>query len=233
MDKVPFLVVQDIFLTATAREADVVLPAASFAEKEGTFTNAERRIQRVRQGIPLPGEAKTDYAIFEQLSARFGKQVSYTGAPAVFAQIAASVPAYAGIEYSAIGAEGVVWGGETLEAQQKEVVPVEGGKAVDAPFQLTTGSILYHSGTVSTRAKGPLAVVPAPFVEFGRSDAQALGIKEGDVVTIKAGGTEIKLAAKIDLRMPKGVLFAPYHFGAAGLNRIFSGQAAVPVEIVK
>ncbi|MFA5514787.1 MAG: molybdopterin-dependent oxidoreductase [Desulfuromonadales bacterium] len=233
LEKVPFLVVQDIFLSATAREADVVLPAASFAEKEGTFTNAERRIQRVRQGIPLPGEAKTDYAIFEQLSGRFGKMVSYTGAAAVFAQIAATVPAYAGVEFSAIGVEGVVWGGTTLKVAKKKVVAVSGGKAIDAPFQLITGSTLYHSGTVSTRAKGPLAVVPAPFVELGREDARALGIKEGDVVTLKAGGTEVKLAAKIDVRMPKGILFAPYHFGEAGLNRIFTGQTAVPVEIRK
>ncbi len=233
LEKVSFLVVQDLFLTATASKADVVLPAASFAEKEGTFTNAERRIQRIRHGISSPGEAKTDFAIFEQLSGRFGKQVSYTGPAAVFTQIAATVPAYAGIEYSEIGHQGVVWGGDTLKVSQKKVVPVQGGKAVNAPYQLITGSILYHSGTVSTRAIGPLAVVPDPFVELGRSDAQALGIKEGDVITLKAGGTEIRLAAKIDLRMPKGVVFAPYHFGTAGLNRIFTGQAAVPVEIIK
>lgn len=229
LDKVPFLVVQDIFLSPTARQADVVFPAASFAEKEGTFTNAERRIQRVRQGVPLPGEAKTDYAIFEQLIARFGKQVSYTGPAAVFA----AIPAYAEIDYAAIGAHGFVWGGETLKVSKRKVVPVAGGKGVDAPFQLITGSALYHSGTVSTRAKGPLAVVPSAYVEFGRADASALGIKEGDIVTLKAGGAELKLPAKIDVRLPKGVLFAPYHFGDAGLNRVFTGQAAVAVEIGK
>lgn len=233
LDGVPFLVVQDIFLSETAQQADVVLPAASFAEKEGTFTNAERRVQRVRQGIPLPGEAKTDYAIFEQLAGRLGKQVSFTGPQAVFAHIAATVPGYAGLDFAAIGPHGLVWGGETLAIGRRQLVPVSGGEEVSAPFVLVTGSALYHSGTVSTRAKGPLAVVPAPYVEFGREDARALGIKEGDVMTLRAAGGELKLAAKIDLRLPKGVLFAPYHFADAGLNRFFTGQAAIPVEVAK
>ncbi|MBE0597680.1 MAG: molybdopterin-dependent oxidoreductase [Desulfuromonadales bacterium] len=233
LDKVPFLVVQDIFLSPTAQQADVVLPAASFAEKDGTFTNAERRLQRVRQGIPLPGEAKTDYAIFELLAGRFGKQVSFTGPEAVFSQIAASTPGYGGIEYGAIGPQGVVWGGDLLAVKRRKVVAVAGGKPVETPYQLITGSSLYHNGTVSTRATGPLAVIPSPFVELGREDASTLQVKEGDLLTLRANGVEIKLAAKIDTRMPKGVLFAPYHFSSAGLNRIFTGQAAVPVEVSK
>ncbi len=188
LDKVPFLVVQDIFLSATAQQADVVLPAASFAEKEGTFTNAERRIQRVRQGIPLPGEARTDFAIFEMLAARLAKQVSYTGPQAVFAQIAATVPGYAGIDFQEIGPQGMVWGGETLAVSRRKLVPAAGSRAVEAAYQLITGSTLYHSGTVSTRAKGPLAVVPAPYVEVGREDARTLGVQEGDLLTLKANG---------------------------------------------
>lgn len=233
LDKVPFLVVQDIFLSPTAQQADVVLPAASFAEKDGTFTNAERRIQRVCQGIPLPGEAKTDFAIFELLTGRFGKQVSFTGPQAVFSQIAASVANYAGIDFAAIGPQGVVWGGEILAPNRKKVKAAAGGKPIEAPYLLITGSSLYHNGTVSTRAKGPTAVMPAPFVELGREDAAALKVKEGDILTLRANGGEVKLAVKIDTRMPKGVLFAPYHFASAGLNRLYSGQAAIPVEIAR
>jgi NADH-quinone oxidoreductase subunit G len=233
LTKIPFLVVQDLFLTATAQQADVVLPAASFAEKDGTFTNAERRIQRVRPGVPSPGEAKTDFAIFEMLSRRFGKSVSYTGPAAVFAEIAATLPVYQGIAFGEIGPQGVVWGGDTLQPVTRQVVAVQGGTPVDAPFQLITGSTLYHSGTVSTRAKGPLAVVPQPYLEICREDAKALKVIDGDLVTVKGGGVELKLPAKVDTRLPRGVVFAPYHFGVIGLNRLYKGEAVIAVDVSK
>jgi NADH-quinone oxidoreductase chain G len=228
-----FVVVQDLFLSPTAQAAHVVLPAASFAEKDGTFTNAERRIQRVRPGITCPGEAKTDYAIFAQLAARLGSTVSYTGPAAVFAEIAGTVPGYAGIDFAAIGPQGIVWGGETLAPQCRKVVPATGGRPVEAAYQLVTGSALYHSGTTSTRAQGPLAVVPEPYLELGREDAAALQVKEGDLLTVRGNGVELKLKAKVDTRLPRGVVFAPYHFTAAGLNRLCKGEAAVAVEVNK
>ncbi len=230
---VPFLVVQDLFLSATAEQADVVLPAASFAEKDGTFTNAERRIQKVRAGIPSPGEAKTDLAIFSMLSARLGSTVSYTGPGAVFAELAAATPGYAGIDFNSIGPQGTVWGGETLAPSFKKVVPVTGVAAAQGAFQLITGSALYHSGTVSTRAKGPNAVVSEPYLELGREDAVALKVTEGDLLTVKGNGVELKLKAKVDNRLPKGVVFAPYHFVDAGINRLYKGEAAVAVEVQK
>jgi NADH-quinone oxidoreductase subunit G len=231
LDNTPFLVVQDMFLSPTAAKAHVVLPATSFAEKDGTFTNAERRVQRVRPGIPTPGGAQTDFAILAKLAALLGKNVTYTGPAAVFAEIASTVSGYAGIDFQAIGPHGVVWGGETLQPKQRKLIAVAGGKGVDAPFQLVTGSTLYHSGTLSTRASGPLAVVPAPYVEFGREDAKALKVQEGDMVTVKSGGVELRLTAKIDTRLPKGVLFAPYHFGSAGINRLYRGEAVIAVDV--
>jgi NADH-quinone oxidoreductase chain G len=233
LEKAPFVVVQDMFLTPTAEKADVVLPAVSFAEKDGTFTNAERRLQRVRRGIPTPGEAKSDFAIFEMLAARTGSSVTYTGPGAVFAEIAASVPEYTGIGFDSIGPQGVVWGGDILAPARKKVLPVSGGKASEGPFTLVTGSALYHSGTVSTRAKGPMAVVSEPYVELAREDAAALKVNEGDLLTVKGNGAEIKLKVKIGTRLPKGVLFAPYHFGGAGINRLYKGEAAIAVQLSK
>lgn len=233
IDKASFVVVQDLFLSPTAQKADVVFPAASFAEKDGTFTNAERRIQRVRPGVQSPGEAKTDFVIFSTLAACLGRQVSYTGPAAVFAEIAATVPAYAGIDFNAIGPQGVVWGGETLPVCRKKVQPAVGGQAVEATFQLITGSALYHSGTVSTHAQGPLAVVSEPYLEFGREDAAALKVVDGEMVSVKANNVVIKLKAKVDNRLPRGVVFAPYHFASAGLNRLYRGDAAVAVELSK
>ena len=233
LKKASFVVVQDIFLSATAKEADVVLPAVSFAEKDGTFTNAERRIQRVRPGIPSPGEAKSDLAIFELLNGWLGSPVTYTGPAAVFAKVAESVPGYAGIDFDTIGAEGVVWGGDTLQPRHCKVAAAEGAKATKGPFQLVTGSALYHSGTVSTRAKGPMAVVSEPYLELCREDAAGLKVKDGDLLKVKAKGVELRLKAKVDSRLPKGVVFAPYHFAEAGLNRLYQGEAAVTVELSK
>ncbi len=233
LDKIDFLVVQDIFLTATAQEADVVLPAASFAEKEGTFTNAERRIQRVRQGVKSPGEARTDQAIFSMLANRMGDQVTYTGPAAIFAEIKGSIQAYGDIEFSAIGPQGLVWGGDMLTPQFQKLIPVEGGKPASGKLQMVTGSALYHSGTLSTRAKGPLAAMSEAYAEFGFEDAAALGIKEGETVTLRGNDADIKLKAKIGHRLPKGLVFVPYHFASAGVNRMYKGEAVVPVEVTK
>ena len=96
-----------------------------------------------------------------------------------------------------------------------------------------TGSTLHHSGTVSTRAAGPSAVVAEPYVEFGSEDAAALKLNDGDMVTVKGNGAELKLKAKIDKRLPKGVLFAPYHFGEAKINSLYKGEAAIAVQVTR
>jgi NADH-quinone oxidoreductase chain G len=233
LEKVPFLVVQDIFLSPTAAKAHVVLPAASFAEKDGTFTNAERRIQRVRPGIPLPGQARTDAAIFTALIEKLGGNLVFTGPAAIFTEIGRQVPAYAAVNFNGIGPQGFVWGGEILAPQWRRLQPVGGATPVTGAYQLLTGSALYHSGTMSTRAKGPLAVVAEGYVEFGREDAKALQLKDGDLVKLAGNGVALQLKAKVGNRLPQGVLFAPYHFAAAGINRLYCGEAAVAVTVSK
>jgi NADH-quinone oxidoreductase subunit G len=233
LEKVPFLVVQDLFLSPTASQADVVLPAASFAEKEGTFTNAERRIQRVRQGIPSPGEARTDGAIFAALAGKLGNTLSFTGPAAIFTEIGKAVAAYAEFEFSEIGPQGVVWGGDTLQPACRKVVVAGAGQSVEGEFQLVTGSALYHSGTVSTRAKGPVAVLAEPYAELSREDAKGLKVVEGDLIKVTGNGVELKLKVKVGNRLPKGVIFAPYHFAEAQVNRLYKGEAAVSVKVSK
>jgi NADH-quinone oxidoreductase chain G len=228
-----FVVVQDLFLSPTAQLADVVLPATSFAEKVGTFTNAERRIQKVKAGIKSPGEAKTDGTILTMLAAALGDTLTYTGPAAIFAALAEKVTDYQGIDFNTIGPQGVVWGGESLAVSVKTLAPVAGGKPLDAKYQLITGSSLYHSGTTSVYAKGPISVVPEAFVEVGREDAGELKLVEGDLLTIKGNGAEVKLKVKVDNRLPKGVLFAPNHFPGTGLNRLYRGEAALAVEVAK
>jgi len=228
-----FLVVQDLFLTETAKLADVVLPAVSFAEKEGTFTNAERRIQRLRRAVSSPGEARADLEIFRQLALKLGRPVTYTGVGALTSEVARSVPGYAGLTPDQIGPQGHVWGGETLAVTKKTLVAVGNATAPGAKFSLVTGSTLHHSGTLSVKAKGPISVCPEPFVELSRKDASELGIAEGDLVSISSDGIRLSLKAKVDIRLPEGVLFVPYHFPEAMLNRLYRGQASVAVEISK
>ncbi len=232
LDKTGFVVVQDLFLSETARKADVVLPAASFAEKNGTFTNAERRIQRLHAAITSPGEAKTDFAIFQALLSGFGESAPATETEA-FTKLAAETAGYEMVSLDMIGDQGYVWGSDILAPETRNLVAVEGGTQLDARFQLVTGSALYHSGTTSLHAKGPMAVVSEPYIEFGREDAAELKVVEGDTVKLKAAGGEIVAKAKVDRRLPKGVLFAPYHFATLGLNRIYSGQTAIAVDVSK
>ena len=233
LEKVPFLVVQDLFLSATALQADVVLPAASFAEKDGTFTNAERRIQRVRPGIPSPGEARTDGTIFAALAEKLGSTIAFTGPAAIFAEIGKAVPAYAEFNFNEIGPQGVVWGGETLQINRRKVVVAGAGATVDGDFKLVTGSALYHSGTISTRAKGPTAVLAEAYVEICREDAKALAVVDGDLVKVTGNGAELKLKVKVSNRLPKGVVFAPYHFADAQVNRLYKGETVVSVKVSK
>ncbi len=233
LEQVPFLVVQDLFLSPTAEQADVVFPAASFAEKDGTFTNAERRIQKVRRGIKSPGEARSDGAILTALAGKLGSSLVFTGPAAIFAEIGKEVPAYAEFNYNEIGPQGAVWGGETLQPASRKLVAVAGGVAADGDFKLVTGSALYHSGTVSTRAKGPMAVLSEAYVELCRDDAAELKVADGDLVKVSGNGAELKLKVKVGNRLPKGVVFAPYHFGEAQVNRLYKGEAVIPVKVTK
>ena len=96
-----------------------------------------------------------------------------------------------------------------------------------------TGSALYHSGTVSTKAKGPMAVLPEPYVELCREDAAALKVEDGDLVKLSGNGAELKLKVKVGNRLPKGVVFAPYHFAEAQVNKLYKGETVIPVKVTK
>ncbi len=104
---------------------------------------------------------------------------------------------------------------------------------MEGEFQLVTGSALYHSGTVSTKAKGPTAVLAEPYIEFSREDAKGLKVVDGDLIKVAGNGVELKLKAKVGNRLPNGVLFAPYHFAEAQVNRLYKGEAVVSVKVSK
>ncbi len=231
LDKVEFLVVQDLFLTETAAKAHVVLPACSFAEKSGTFTSVGRAVQRVNQAIKPIGEARSDFAILNGVLAGLTGNAPYADAAAVFAEIAATVPAYAELTFAGLGDAGAILPitvKPRLVAAEAAAITAESGK-----FALVTGSALYHCGTMSRFGEGPMHVCPEGYVELGRDDAQALNVKEGDTVAVKSAAGELKLKAKVGTRMPQGVVFAPYHFNEASVNSITVGAPVTWVSISK
>ena len=211
--------------------ADVVLPACSFAEKEGTFTSTDRRVQYIKPAIRKNVQTKTDFEIFSDLISRLGGQAP--ASPAIqFAEIAAGTPGYQGMSYASLGKEGafapVAMKPAFVVPQTSAPLASEAGK-----LALVTGSALYHSGTLSQFGEGPMHVCPEGYIELSRKDAAAAKIAENDMITVSSATGSLQLKAKITLRMPAGVVFAPYHFSAAPINTIWSGAPVTMVTLAK
>ncbi len=248
-----FLVVQDIFLTETAELADVVLPGGSFAEKEGTFTSSERRIQRVRKAIASPGQAKDDLSIIDMVYRRLeGKQASgaVSKAAEVFAEAASLWPGIAGISYDRLEKGSLHWPCPSAEHPGteylfEEVFARKGGKALftavpqilskelpdsEYPFMLTTGRELfhYHTGTMTRRSAGLNAVAPEAYIEINPVDANGLNIKNGDHLKVSSGRGTIDLKARVSGIVPPNVVFIPFHYKEAAAN-LLTNDAMDPV----
>lgn len=230
LEKADFVIVQDLFLTETAAKADVVLPACSFAEKEGTFTSVGKAVQRIYKAIKPIGLAKSDFEIFNQLYGALGGE-KFAGPEQVFADIAASVPGYGAIEYAALGTTGAVYS----VASKPKLIPVAGNVYNPEPgkLALVTGSALNHCGTLSLHGEGPMFVCPNGYAEFNTEDAARLGIRNDDLVTLKSPVGEVQLKAKVSVRLPVGMAFAPYHFAENSINNVMSGAAIQWVSVSK
>ncbi len=238
-----FLVVQDIFLTDTARLADVVLPAASFAEKDGTFANSDRRVLRVRKAVEPPGEAREDLVILQEIARRMGRPIgAYRNASDVFDEIARVAPIMAGIDYSRLEAGGIQWpcpardhpGTPTLFLERfntpdglARLSPVEyepQSEQADAeyPFLLNTGRILYqyHSSTMSRRSPALVEYANDAYLLMHPADADRLGLKEGETVRITSRRGSIAAPLRRSREVSPGELFMPFHFEEAPVNRL-------------
>lgn len=231
LDKVEFLVVQDLFLTETASKAHVVLPACSFAEKDGSFTSVGRAVQRVRQAIKPIGLSKSDFEIFNELCAVVGGESRFAQPAEAFAEIGKTVPAYAGLTLEMLGDSGVIY--QTTCAPRFVPAKAELSVAESGKMALVVGSSLYHCGTLSLYGEGPMYVCPEGYVELNRDDAQNLGVAEDDSLTVKSATGEVKLKAKVGSRLPQGVVFAPYHFAEQSVNALTDGAAVTWVSISK
>jgi len=245
-----FLVVQDIFLTETARLADVVLPAASFAEKEGTFSNTERRVQRVRKAIEPIGKSKADWVILSDLLNRLGIDANYSNPSEIMAEISSLTPSYAGITYDRLDQLGSLqWPCPTLEhpgTPYLHKASIARGKGLfkgidykpsnelpdaDYPFVLTTGRVLYHYHTRSMtgRVAGLNKISPESFIEINPVTARNLGIKDGEKVNVSSRRGEISTTAKVVRTIKENVVFMPFHF-AEGAANVLTNPALDPIS---
>jgi len=241
LGKLDFLVVQDIFLTETAVLADVVLPSASFAEKEGTFTNTDRRVQRVRKAVSPPGEARPDSEITAEISRRMGHEMANVEPSAVMEEIAGLTPQYAGISYERLDAgEKLHWpctgpehpGTPILHTQYFSrgkgwfcpAHHVEPAETTDEeyPLVLTTGRVLwqYHTGTMTRRVEGINQIDPHGSVWISPADAEKYGVEAGRKVFVATRRGEIEIEARVTEKVPEGVIFVPFHYAEAPANTL-------------
>lgn len=236
-----FLVVQDLFVTKTAEYADVILPAVSYAEKEGTFTNSERRVQRVRKAVTVPGEMREDIWIFTQLMNRLGYHQPELTAAEVMNEIAALTPSYAGINHSRLDAgETLHWPCPDCESTGKAILhegtfarglgyfyPCHYQPSAELPddeydFTLITGRMLYHynAGAMTQRTEGLNAIAGHSYVEMHEADARKLGIQNGDKVHIASRRGEVETTARVGEIVNPGEVFMPFHFEDGNANHL-------------
>ncbi len=238
LEHLDFLVVQDIFPTATSQLADVVLPSPSFAEKDGTFTNTERRVQRVRAALPPPGEARLEWQVLADLSTRMGYPMHYDSAAKIMEEVAAVAPSYGGIRYERLEKGGLQWPCPNLEHPGTPIlhvgkfsrglgrfIPVEHLPAAELPddeypLLLTTGRVLfhYHGGAMSRRSAGLHAHYPEALVEISPEDAQRLGVADGERVRVTSRRGEIVARSWVTERIQPGIVFIAFHFAEAAAN---------------
>lgn len=250
-----FLAAIDIFLSETCQLAQVVLPATSFLEKEGTFTNTERRVQALTPVLNGPGEARPDWRIVSELGRRLAgalgtpqEQWDFRSSEEIMKEITRVSPIYGGIDYARLGTEGLVWPcpdtdhpgtpilhvGEFRRGKGKfhAVAPRLPAELADEeyPYVLTTGRMLYHfhTGTMTRKSKGLSWKQKRAYVEVNEQDAEALEITDGKAVVIESRRGQIRARARVGATVPSGVVFVPFHFKEAAANLLTQDETLDP-----
>ncbi len=247
LEKLDFLIVQDIFLTETAQLADVVLPAASYAEKDGLFTNTERRAQRTYKALDPPGQAKEDWVIMQEIANAMGSDWDYQSAHDLQEEIRQLTPSYGGISWERVGNVGLQWPCPTLEhsgtpylhkgrfARGKGLmkgIHFKGPAELpdeEYPIILTTGRVLqqFHTGTMSRKTAG-LNNLAGPMVMISVEDAEKIGVANGETIRVASRRGEIQAPAFVTKRIGKGTVYIPFHYHEAAAN-VLTNPAIDPV----
>jgi formate dehydrogenase alpha subunit len=246
-----FFVDSDIFLNETNAFADVILPAASAYEKEGTFTNTERRVQKIRKVIEPIGGSRPDWWIIQEIAKRLGYDMHYENSEQIMNEIRSCTPIYAGISYTKIDKSGVQWPcrtdkdpGTSILHTERFAHPDGKGKFIpmtyeeppelpdrNYPFYLSTGRILYHyhSGTMTRRVRAIHEKEPEVKIEINPKDAKALGVSTGDWVCLTSRRGRIEGKAVLTERSVPGLVFVPFHFSEARTNALTSADFLDPI----
>jgi len=244
IDKLEFFVAQDIFLTETAQHANVVLPAASFAEKDGTFTNTERRVQRVRKVIKPVGQAKPDWQIVCEIARRMKKPgFDFKHPSQIMEEISSLTPSYGGMTYDRLEVKGLQWPCPSVTHEGTPILHSEffatitgKGKFMplnyrpsfelpddEYPLLLTTDRSLYHFHTATMTRKGGLQVLRnRELVEINPDDARVLHLRDGEMVKVISRRGAVKSHIKVSDVAPKGVISMTFHFAESPTNMITS-----------
>ncbi len=242
LESLDFFVVQDLFLTETAKHADVVLPAVSFAEKEGTFTNTERRVQRVRRAVKCRGEMRLDTDILIELMNAMGYPQKQMTAAEIMDEIAALTPSFGGISHARLDQleSGLQWPCPAPDHPGTPILHVNGpvrGRALfypaaftpsaelpdeEYPFLLSTGRILYHynAAAMTARAPGLLEMANEGFVQVHVRDARRLGIDDGERVRVTSRRGSITATAQVGRKVSQGEVWMPFHFPDSPVNQL-------------
>ena len=252
LENLDFLVVQDIFMTATAQAADLVLPGAAWAEEEGSYTNTERRVQWSSKAIDPPGAALSDLVIICKVARSLGLDFDYPDAASVLAEINRTVPQYGGITRERLGRAGLIWpcptpdhpgtpilhsSGFKLAEGRASIMPVPYRPAAedaswDYPFVLTTGRVAVHhnAGSMTRRSPSLIGREPDLYVEINAADAARLKVADGDEVLVATPRGETEAYARLTDVVKRGVVFMPFHFPGTNVltSEVTDPEARIP-----
>jgi formate dehydrogenase alpha subunit len=248
LNSLELLVVQDIFMTETAALADVILPATCSFEKDGTFTNTDRRVQRVRKVVDPPGRARNDLAIISRISRAMRYPLEYESPEKILEEFGRLWPALGGITYDRIQKNGLAWPCPSKDHPGTEFLYKDGfpkGKVPfitvhstppaevtndEYPFVLTTGRNLYqyHSGSMTRRVNAIEKHAGEAYVELNPADGIRMGIANGDTVRIRSKRGRLEIRARISRRVSEGTVFIPMHYREAAAN-VITNDALDPV----
>ena len=228
------LIVQDAFLTDTAGLADVVLPAASYGEESGTFTNNEGRIQKVCKFREPTFAARGNLAIFDFVAGLRNPSLRSSVQSEIFDEIARLVPAYAGLTLTGLGSEGAFTRASLVPPGGAFFTPPPASSTATDRLMLMTGNCLFHNGYLSEHSEILNTVADDPYVEMGAWDAVQLGLQEGDQVVVRSAQGELTAQLKVNKHFPKGLVFVPENYRALRLNALMRrGEYPCPVDVHK
>jgi formate dehydrogenase major subunit len=239
--KLEHLVVQDLFVTETAYHADVILPASAFAEKSGTFTNTDRRVQLARQVIPPPGDARQDWWIIQEIAKRMGLDWNYSGPAEIYTEMARTMPSLDNISWERLEREGAVtYPVDTTDGPGNEIIfttgyPTESGRGkivpahvvapdelpdADFPMVLTTGRLLehWHTGSMTRRANVLDTLEPEAVAFFSPKDLRRLNLWAGDFVRLDTRRGAVEVKVRSDRDVPENMVFMPFCYAEAAAN---------------